>query len=170
MAFKLFIIDKLIGALIAAGVTYRTADIASSWSWRLPCLLQALFSVLCLIILFFVPESPRWLVHRGRLDDALVSLASTHSDSNITDPFAIEQHRLIVDSIATERALGRQMTYGEIFRTPNSRRRLLLVVSVAVLSMSSGQSLLAFGKFPLSCVFADRVQEITLSLIIWVIC
>lgn len=143
----MFVTDKLIGALIAAGVTYRTVDIVGSWSWRLPCLLQAVFSVLCLIILFFVPESPRWLAHRGRLDDALVSLASTHSDSDITHPVAIEQHRLIVESIATERSLGRQMTYSEIFRTPNSRLRLLLVVSVAVLSMSSGRSLLAFENF-----------------------
>ncbi|CAI7673450.1 unnamed protein product [Penicillium pancosmium] len=132
------------GALIAAGVTYRTVEIAGSWSWRLPCLLQAVFSVLCLIILFFVPESPRWLVHQGRLQDALVSVASTHSDSDIMHPVAIVQHEEIMETIEMERASGKQMTYAEIFRTPNSRLRLLLVVSVAVLSMSSGNNIVSY--------------------------
>ncbi|KAJ5525878.1 hypothetical protein N7494_012528 [Penicillium frequentans] len=133
-----------VGALLAAGVTYATASYTSSWSWRLPCLIQALFSVLCFFILFFVPESPRWLAHQGRLEDALISIASTHSNSNITDPVAIQQHRDIVDMIELERASGNQMTYAEIFRTPNSRRRLLLVISIAVLAMSSGNNIVSY--------------------------
>ena len=55
-------------------------------------------------------------------------------------PVAIAQHKEIVETIEMERASGKQMTYAEIFRTPNSRLRLLLVVSVAVLSMSSGKT------------------------------
>lgn len=92
-----------------------------------------------------MPESPRWLAHQGRVEDALISVASTHSNSNVTDPVAIQQHRDIVDSIELERASGKQMTYAEIFRTPNSRRRLLLVISIAVLAMSSGTNTLRLG-------------------------
>ncbi|KAL4735387.1 hypothetical protein BDV11DRAFT_173912 [Aspergillus similis] len=133
-----------VGALLAAGVTYATANYTSSWSWRLPCLLQALFSVLCFFIIFFVPESPRWLAHRERVEDALISVASTHSNSDITDAVAIQQHRYIIDMIELERASGKQMTYAEIFQTPNSRRRLLLVISIAVLSMSSGNNIVSY--------------------------
>lgn len=128
-----------LGALIAAGVTYATADIPDSWSWRMPVALQALFSFLCLACLFFVPESPRWLFHRGRLEDALTSLASTHSDGNEADPETLRQHQEIIDTLQYEREAGQKMTYAEIFRAPISRRRLFLVVSVAVLAMSSGE-------------------------------
>ena len=131
------------GALIAAGVTYRTAEIAGEWSWRLPCLLQALFSFLCFFVLFFVPESPRWLAHRDRLDDALIALASTHSDGDRTDPVALEQFQEIVNTLEAERRAGKKLTYKEVLRTPNSRRRLMLVVSVAVLAMSSGRCTVA---------------------------
>lgn len=133
-----------VGALIAAGVTYRTADIPGSWSWRLPVALQALFSVLCFVILFFVPESPRWLAGKGRTHDALVSLASTHSNGDITDPATVQQHQEILDTMERERNEGQKMTYSEVFRTPNSRWRLLLAVSMAVLAMSSGNNIVSY--------------------------
>ncbi|KAH6986999.1 MFS sugar transporter-like protein [Ilyonectria destructans] len=133
-----------VGALIAAGVTYRTADISGSWSWRLPCALQAVFSVLCGIVVFFVPESPHWLVHRNRMDDALTVLASTHSDGDKTHPEALSQQRQIVEAVEWERNCGKQMTYAEVVRTPSSRRRLLLVVSVAILAMSSGNNTVSY--------------------------
>lgn len=127
------------GALIAAGVTYKTADIVGSWSWRMPVALQGIFTILSFACLFFVPESPRWLVHKGRLEDALTSLASTHSDGDETDEVTLMHHQEIIDTLALEREVGQKMTYAEIFRTPNSRRRLLLVVSIAVIAQSSGE-------------------------------
>lgn len=66
-----------VGALIAAGITLGTGEWQSTWAWRAPSLFQGIFSGLCIIILPFVPESPRWLVgvqqmqrptcHHGRL-------------------------------------------------------------------------------------------------------
>ncbi|ETS81463.1 hypothetical protein PFICI_06465 [Pestalotiopsis fici W106-1] len=135
---------NLLCALIAAGVTYATADLAGSLAWRLPCALQALFSVVCGLILLFVPESPRWLVHRDRCDDALTVLASTHSNGDKEDPLTQLQYKEIVDTIEWERNTGKKMTYGEVFRTPNSRRRLMLVVSVAVLAMASGNNIISY--------------------------
>lgn len=47
-----------VGSLIAAGVTYGSQYILSTWAWRLPSILQVLPSVLCIVVLPFVPESP----------------------------------------------------------------------------------------------------------------
>ncbi|CAH0040368.1 unnamed protein product [Clonostachys rhizophaga] len=55
-----------VGSLVAAGVTYGSQYIESTWSWRLPSLLQLLHSVLCLAPLPFIPESPRWLIYKNR--------------------------------------------------------------------------------------------------------
>ncbi|KAE9569162.1 Lactose permease [Colletotrichum fructicola] len=133
-----------VGALIAAGVTYRTSQISGEWSWRLPCMLQAVFSLFCLVVLLFVPESPRWLAHKGRLQDALASIASTHSNGDQDDPATLIQHREIIDMLEWERSSGQKMTSAEVFRTPSSRRRLMLAVSMAVLAMSSGNNIVSY--------------------------
>ncbi|KAK8067322.1 MFS sugar transporter [Apiospora hydei] len=50
---------------------YGSADIPSSFSWRLPFLLLAAYSlVFSVAALFWLPASPRWLTLRGREDEA----------------------------------------------------------------------------------------------------
>ena len=54
----------------------------SSWAWRLPSLLQGLPAVLQVSLVWFAPESPRWLVSKGREVQALRILAHYHADGN----------------------------------------------------------------------------------------
>lgn len=46
--------------------TFGTFHIHTSWSWRIPSAIQGFPSVIQLIFIWFVPESPRWLVSKGR--------------------------------------------------------------------------------------------------------
>lgn len=39
----------------------------SMWSWRLPTILQAFLPAIQIVSLWFIPESPRWLVSTGRV-------------------------------------------------------------------------------------------------------
>lgn len=71
-----------LGSIIAAWSTYGSFHIPSSWAWRLPSLLQGLPSVIQLCLLLFAPESPRWLLAKGRDKQALQTLAYYHADSN----------------------------------------------------------------------------------------
>ncbi|KAF3384074.1 Lactose permease [Talaromyces pinophilus] len=59
------------GGLLASTITYGTQFIESTWDWRLPSILQCLPSALCVALLPFVPESPRWLVANGRHEEGL---------------------------------------------------------------------------------------------------
>ncbi|TVY80843.1 Lactose permease [Lachnellula suecica] len=133
-----------VGALICSGVTYATQSYNSSWCWRLPCALQSIFAVLCWFVLWFTPESPRWLVKQGRFVEALHSLASCHSNGDITDPTTLALHKDIVDSMEAELAAGKGVTYSEMFRTKNSRKRITLVISSAVIAMMSGNNVIAY--------------------------
>ena len=55
----------------------------STWAWRLPSLLQGLPSILQLVLILFAPESPRWLLSKGREDEAMNVLAYYHADGNV---------------------------------------------------------------------------------------
>jgi MFS family permease len=48
-----------LGAVLAAWTTYGTFRLPSSWSWRIPSLLQAALPLIQAAIMFWVPESPR---------------------------------------------------------------------------------------------------------------
>lgn len=70
------------GAIIAAWTTFGTFKIKNSWSWRVPSALQGLPSVAQVCLVWFAPESPRWLVNKGREVQALRTLAYYHADGN----------------------------------------------------------------------------------------
>lgn len=73
----------LINPFSAAWTTYGTFKIPSTWSWRIPSALQALPSVAQVFLVLFAPESPRWLLSKGKDDRALKTLAYYHADGNV---------------------------------------------------------------------------------------
>lgn len=58
------------------------ANIQSTWSWRLPLILQLVPSVLQVALIWFGPESPRWLISKNRNTEALKTLAYYHADGD----------------------------------------------------------------------------------------
>ncbi|KAK6610258.1 hexose transporter [Botrytis cinerea] len=86
-----------VGGLIAAGVTYRTATYNSTWAWRVPSLVQGIFSILCIAILPFVPESPRWLAYVGRTEEAYY-LGTMLENAGITDTTTQLQINIILNA------------------------------------------------------------------------
>ena len=70
------------GSIIAAWTTYGTFKIPTSWSWRTPSALQGAPSVIQVALVFFAPESPRFLVSKGKEKQALQILAHYHADGN----------------------------------------------------------------------------------------
>ncbi|MCJ1362720.1 hypothetical protein MMC16_001826 [Acarospora aff. strigata] len=63
------------GIVIAFWITYGTQYMAGEWSWRLPFLLQLIPGFILGAGILFLPFSPRWLVSKGRDQEALSSLS-----------------------------------------------------------------------------------------------
>lgn len=125
-------------------MTFGTVNIAGSWSWRAPCLLQSLFSIICGVTLFFVPESPRWLIYQDRQEEAILVMASVYANGDMGSDIVTEHYQEILATLKWETESGQTLTYAQIFRTPNARRRVGLVISVALIATMSGGSTFSF--------------------------
>jgi hypothetical protein len=66
----------------AAWATFGSFKIQNTWAWRLPSALQAVPSLIQVLMVLFVPESPRFLVNKGKEAQALKILAYYHADGD----------------------------------------------------------------------------------------
>lgn len=110
----------------------------STWAWRIPSLVQGVFSVMCIVILPFIPESPRWLVYVGRREEALQVIAQTYANGDATDPIVLAQYKEIVDTIDYEKNVGETLSLKQMVKTAPARKRMLLAISAAIFSTISG--------------------------------
>lgn len=90
------------GAIAATWCTFGAAKIQTTWSWRLPSALQLIPSVFQLALVWFAPESPRWLISKNNNAEALKILAYYHADGNEDDPLVVFQYDKIKTAIDRE--------------------------------------------------------------------
>lgn len=133
-----------VGALLAAGITLGTGTWQSTWAWRAPCLFQGIFSALCILILPFTPESPRWLVATGHFEEARISVAQTNANGDLSDPVALAVYKEIVDTLRWEKEEKRTMTPLQIAKDPVARKRLLIGMSVGPFSCIAGNIIASY--------------------------
>ncbi|KAL6407564.1 uncharacterized protein AUP68_08583 [Ilyonectria robusta] len=131
-----------LGSITAAWVTYGTRTIPSTWSWRLPSLLQMAPSVIQLSTVWFLPESPRWLISNDRDSEALAALSRYHGDGAETELVKMEYNE-IRSAIEHEKSSG-QTTWKSMISTPGNRYRMFLVVCMGVFSQWSGNGLISY--------------------------
>lgn len=132
------------GAIVAAWSTFGSFKINSSWSWRIPSALQGLPSILQLALLWFGPESPRWLVSKGRDTDALHTLAYYHADGNTDDPLVQFEYQEIKTSLDLDRVVAATVGWRSLINTSGNRKRLTIVVAIAWFSQWSGNGLISY--------------------------
>ncbi|KAJ5910353.1 hypothetical protein N7504_004996 [Penicillium tannophilum] len=132
-----------LGQIMAAWITYGTSFMLSSWSWRLPSLLQAMSSIFQLVMMIFTPESPRWLVHKGRREEAYRILTKYHADGDETSQLLQFEMAEIEAAIELEReqALASWM---EWVRTSANRYRLFIVVTSGFIIQWCGNALITY--------------------------
>lgn len=151
-ATALFNTSYALGSILAAWTTFGTFRIDNTWSWRIPSLLQGLPSLIQLVFIWFVPESPRWMMSRGRDEDALKMLAKYHAEGNEADPLVQFEYHQIREAILLDTATEQGnifSQYMEFARTPGNRKRFFILTWCASLSQLSGNAFISYYLSPI---------------------
>lgn len=139
----LFYSCYFVGSLASSIVNYGSQNIESTWSWRLPSLLQILPSFLALGLLPFVPESPRWLLANERDQEAIEVLAIMQGPSDTRMDKAEQDARDIKMVLAEEAVKYARNPWIDIASGKANRRRLVILISF-------GTMINMFGNFIIS--------------------
>jgi sugar porter (SP) family MFS transporter len=123
----LFQINIVVGILIAYISNFVVAQLFAGpdvWRWKLA--IAAVPALVFLLLLFFIPQSPRWLIHRGRLADAAASLRRLGS----ADPAAVIEN---IEAAQSSSATG---TQGLSWR--RHHRLIVLAIGMGMFNQLSG--------------------------------
>ncbi|ORZ05827.1 general substrate transporter [Absidia repens] len=117
----LFSATSSVGTVVGYFVTFGTNQLTNDWCWRAPFVIHL---ALCMVISFayILPFSPRWLIDKGRLEEARQVLAELYQ-RDIDHPLVTQEFNIVLSEIQHEKAFGNR-TYAELFRGTNLRRTL----------------------------------------------
>ncbi|CAI6529802.1 ASN_HP2_G0016520.mRNA.1.CDS.1 [Saccharomyces cerevisiae] len=102
-----------LGIFLGYCTNYGTKKYSNSIQWRVPlglCFAWAIFMVIGMVM---VPESPRYLVEKGKYEEARRSLAKSNKVT-VTDPGVVFEFDTIVANMELERAVG-NASWHELF-------------------------------------------------------
>lgn len=132
-----------LGSLIVSIVGWGTASIDNNWCWRSITFIQAVPSMIQICGIWFIPESPRFLVNKDKSEEALQVLAKHHGGGDVNNATVQFQYREIKDTIQADRLAGRATSYLDFFRTKGNRWRLAIIMSIGIISQYSGNAIIS---------------------------
>ncbi|ORY28941.1 general substrate transporter, partial [Naematelia encephala] len=124
----------VIGQLIASGTLVGLVNNNTEWSFKIPFAIQWVWPIPLFLIAYFAPNSPWWLVKKGRLTDAKKSLTRLSSGSS-----EAEIRRTLAMMVHTDRLENEMKTKTSIldcFKGTNLRRTEIACMVLASQSLS----------------------------------
>lgn len=121
-----------IGALCAGWISYGTYigfAPTDNGQWRTPLGIQVVPAVFLAALIMVFPESPRWLIDHGKVEQGLKTLAKLHSHGDETDPWVQAEFQQIQDSITFQRE-HEAKSFMELFTDRSCFRRVFLACAI----------------------------------------
>jgi sugar porter (SP) family MFS transporter len=143
------------GPVVAFGTTMVIAGVCLSYwvdfgfsyiqgsavAWRFPVAFQIVFALLVLGLVLPMPESPRWLVMKDRVEEAAQVISALY-DLPEDDPVVADQLSAIraVQSVDAQGSLKKMFVQGPL----KNRTRMFLGVSLQIFSQLSGINIITY--------------------------
>ncbi|KAK2041082.1 general substrate transporter [Colletotrichum somersetense] len=134
-----------IGANLAAWTCYGTNFIQNDWAWRIPYIVQLTPATAVVSVVWFLPESPRWLWAQGQKERATAILVKYHGNGDPNSALVKLELDEIQDSLAAELELkSTNWNYKALVDNRPNLYRMWLIMLVAVMAMFIGGSVISY--------------------------
>lgn len=111
-------------------------------AWRIPSILQGGLPIVQLCFLWLIPESPRWLVSKGRNEAAHTILRRFH-DPTPDSPLVSFEMSEIIESIHKEKE-AENTSWKALVSKPGNRKRTLIAVIVGWFAQWNGVAVVSY--------------------------
>lgn len=130
-------LSLIFGGFVINAVCKGTSGIQDNRAWRIPLGLFYIVPTIVLSLIFFTPESPRWLLKQGRTEEARENLRKLRVGRFTEEQIELEFREL-------EAALSREATFEkgkfrEVFQGINLKRTTLVIL-VNFFQQATGQA------------------------------
>merc|ERR1711975_107202 len=145
-----------IGLLLAACVNYGVKEYQNSAEYRVPIGLQFIFGLVLGVGLFFLPDSPRYYVKRGRVEKARKALSSVRGQPQDSEYVEAELAEIIANE-EYERSLIPAGSWingwmncfrGSVFKSNSNLRKTILGTSLQMMQQWTGVNFIFYYSTP----------------------
>ncbi|THW40763.1 putative Myo-inositol transporter 1 [Aureobasidium pullulans] len=92
-----------LGIAVAYFFAFGMNFVGGAVAWRLPIAAQILPAVIISIVLFGLPETPRWLIERGRIEEATQVMCQVYG-TGPEDEYIVAEKAAIIEALEVENA------------------------------------------------------------------
>ncbi|KAE8146354.1 general substrate transporter [Aspergillus avenaceus] len=132
-----------LGVVVAQWTGYGCSLHTGSFTWRFPLAIQAVPAVILCCGVWFLPESPRWLIEKGHAEAGREVLTRLHVNRNNSDTQLVEsEFAQISNSIAEEKRLAVH-SWRQLLLQARWRRRILLACGIQAFTQCSGTNIIS---------------------------
>ncbi|GKZ53135.1 hypothetical protein AnigIFM49718_005716 [Aspergillus niger] len=130
----IYVFAHMFGSFICAIITYETAKLEGNVAWKIPIGVMWAFPCFNLLCSWLVPESPRWLVRKNKIQAATKQLEYLNKgkDIDVADEVAFLQ-------ASVEANAQTKGSWAELLQGTN-RRRTMIAVMTAAFNQLTGQA------------------------------
>lgn len=134
-----------VGIVTAYWFDFGLSFVGGAVAWRLPIAFQMIFALMVIVLVFALPESPRWLFNHQKEEEAVAVLCAVY-DKEPTDPYVLEEKTAITQAIELEVSAHASKSFLSIFRNDSVKTgyRVLLAWGMQFMNQAGGINLVVY--------------------------
>lgn len=133
-----------IGGIVISIILLGSSYINSNWSWRMPMLVQVVAPLIVTALVYpLTPESPRYLVSKGKVDEARRVLSRYHTTSeDIDSPLVAAEINQIQGSLSLIQV--KPWDFSPLYKSEKDRYRVFVIFLYSFFQQWNGSNLFSY--------------------------
>lgn len=134
-----------VGIVIAYWFDFGLSYVGGAMAWRLPIAFQMVFALVVVVLVFALPESPRWLFKHARDQEAMDVLCAVYNKSP-SDEYIVSERTAILQAIEMESATKSSSSFLSIFKNDGVKTgyRVSLAWGMQFMNQAGGINLVVY--------------------------